>query len=186
MSTRNLRSIYQLKISLKGIRPTIWRRLQVSSVIKLEDLHMVLQVCMGWFNSHLYEFISDFHRYGVPDEAGLPGVKDAAHYRLDKILKKEKDTLLYLYDYGDSWEHIVELEEILPFETGRQLPVCLAGENACPPEDSGGPPGYYYFLEVIGDSSHPDYEEMRRWVYSDFSREDFDLVLTNCLLSEYS
>lgn len=186
MNTRNLRSIYQLKISLKGVRPTIWRRLEVSSVMKLEDLHIVLQVCMGWFNSHLYEFISDLNRYGVPEEAGLIGIKDASNYRIDEVMTKEKDTMLYLYDYGDTWEHVLELEKIIPFEIGRQLPVCLAGECACPPEDVGGPSGYYYFLEAIGDSSHPEYEEMRHWVFSDFDKEDFDLVLTNCLLSEYS
>jgi hypothetical protein len=186
MKTRSLRSIYQLKISLKGIHPTIWRRLQVSSVMKLEDLHIVLQVCMGWFNSHLYEFITDSNRYGDPEEAGLSGLKDATNVRLYEVMKNEKDTLLYLYDYGDSWEHAVKLEKILPFEIDRQLPFCLAGENACPPEDVGGPSGYYYFLEVIANPSHPDYEEMRRWVHSDFDRKDFDMPLANCLLSEYS
>jgi hypothetical protein len=185
MNTRNLRSIYQLRISLKGVRPTIWRRIQVSSVTKLEDLHLIFQVCMGWSNTHLFEFISDFNRYGVPDEVGVTGVLKAANFRLDNVLTKEKDSLLYLYDYGDSWEHIVELEKILPFEIGRQLPVCLEGKYACPPEDVGGPPGYYYFLQAIGDSSHPEYEEMRRWIYSDFDQEEFNLAMTNSLLGEY-
>ncbi len=185
MNTRNLRSIYQLKIKLLGIKPMIWRRLLVSSVMKLDELHIAIQIAMGWTNSHLYEFISGYDRYGVPDDNGMLKVYDAGSFRIDSILKKEKDELLYLYDYGDTWEHNVLLEKVLPFTTEQTLPYCVAGKQACPPEDVGGAPGYAYFLEAIEDPSHPDHDEQTEWVGGFFDAEHFDLVEVNDLLSEY-
>ena len=185
MTTRALRSIYQLKVSLLGSRPPIWRRLLVASTDNLEDVHIALQIVMGWANEHLHEFAKDGKRYGIPDEDFPSDVRDEIDYRLDQVLKKEKDKLNYVYDFGDGWEHEVVLEKILPFETGTVLPVCLEGGRSCPPEDVGGIPGYEMFLEAISDPSHPEHEELLEWVGGDFDPEHFDLAMTNDLLREY-
>jgi hypothetical protein len=93
--------------------------------------------------------------------------------------------VLYLYDYGDAWEHGVVLEKILPFNIEQQLPICIAGKLAGPPEDVGGPPGYGYFLEAIEDSSHPEHDERLEWIGGFFDPEHVDLVEVNDLLAEY-
>ena len=170
---------------LKYVQPPIWRRLQVASTDNLGDVHIALQIVMGWTNSHVHEFTRDHARYGIPDKDFPSDVLDELEYRLDQVLKKEKDRLSYVYDFGDGWEHEVVLEKILPFETGVVLPVCLDGERACPLEDVGGIPGYEMFLEAISDPSHPEHDELIEWSGGDFDPEHFDLALTNDLLREY-
>lgn len=185
MTTQPLRSIYQLKISLKGARPAIWRRLLIASSDNLEDVHIALQIVMGWTNSHLHEFVCGRDRYGVPDKEFPSEVRDETGYRLHQLLKQEKDRMIYAYDFGDGWDHDVLLDKILPYEPGAVLPVCPEGSRACPPEDVGGIPGFEMFLEAISDSSHPEYEGMLEWVGGDFNPEHFDLAQTNDLLREY-
>lgn len=185
MTARSLRSIYQLKVTLKGTRPPIWRRLQLASTDNLEDVHIALQIVMGWTNSHLHEFAKGRDRYGAPDEDFPSDIKDEIDFRLDQVLEKEKDKLTYMYDFGDGWEHEVVLEKILPYETSAVLPVCLKGKRACPPEDVGGIGGYKMFLETISDPSHPEYEEMLEWAGGSFDAEHFDLAQTNDFLREY-
>jgi hypothetical protein len=170
---------------LKGTRQPVWRRLQITSTDTLEDVHIALQIVMGWTNSHMHEFTKGLDRYGVPDEEFPSDIEDEIDFRLDQILKKEKDTLNYLYDFGDGWEHEVVLEKILPFDPSTVLPVCLEGSRACPPEDVGGIPGYEMFQEAITDPSHPEYEDMLEWIGGDFDPEHFDLAEVNDLLREY-
>jgi len=185
MTARSLRSIYQLKITLKGAQPPIWRRLLIANTDNLEDVHVAIQIVMGWTNSHLHEFAKGRDRYGIPDEEFPSDVREETDYRLDQVLQKEKDKLNYVYDFGDGWEHELVLEKILTFEPGAVLPVCLEGGRACPPEDVGGIPGYAMFLEAISDPSHPEYEEMLEWTGGGFDSEHFDLAQTNDLLREY-
>lgn len=180
---KSLRSIYQLKITLKGIRPPIWRRLLVASTTKLDGIHLILQIVMGWTNSHLHEFIQGRDRYGMPDEEFPSDAKDEAQYRLDQLLKTEKEKLIYIYDFGDSWEHEVVLEKILPFQTDAVLPLCLKGSRACPPEDIGGIGGYTMFLDAISDPAHPEHASMLEWISEDmdgpFDPGHFDLAEVN-------
>ena len=185
MHTRPLRSIYQLKVSLKGSMPPIWRRLHMVSSDSLDDLHVALQVAMGWADAHLHEFVQGQEHYGAIEEYTHPDILDEMDYRLQQVLKKEKDTLHYVYDFGDSWEHEILLEKILPFVPGTNLPVCVEGSRACPPEDIGGLYGYDMFLETIADPSHPEHDEMLEWVGGDFDAEHFDLAEVNYLLQEY-
>jgi len=165
----------------------IWnlRRLRIASTSNLEDTHIALQIVMGWTNSHLHEFVCGRDRYGISDEDFPSDLHDEVDYRLDHVLKKEKDKLAYIYDFGDGWEHEVVLEKILPFTTDTALPVCVKGNRACPPEDVGGVPGYEMFLETISDPSHPEYEDMLEWIGDDFDPEHFDLAEVNDLLREY-
>ena len=185
MTTRALRSIYQLKITLKDIRPPIWRRLLILSTDNLEDVHIALQIAMGWTNSHLHAFRKDHDSYGMPDDDFPSDMLDEIDYRLDHLLQKEKDKFIYEYDFGDGWGHEVVLEKILPFEPGTKLPACIKGKRTCPPEDVGGFPGYEMFLETITDPSNPEYKEILEWVGGEFDPEHFDLVEVNDLLREY-
>lgn len=187
-TVKSLRSIYQLKITLRGIRPSIWRRLLVASTVNLEDAHVILQIAMGWTDSHMHEFTKGSDRYGVADEDFPSDIHDEANYRLDQILKAEKEKLIYTYDFGDSWSHEVVLEKILPFKAGVVLPVCLKGSRACPPEDIGGIMGYAMFLDAISDPAHPEHKNMLEWIEEDFvgnfDPEYFDLAQVNEWLKE--
>ncbi|MCP5244686.1 MAG: plasmid pRiA4b ORF-3 family protein [Burkholderiales bacterium] len=185
MSARSLRSIYQLKITLKSLRPPIWRRFLIASDTKLDEVHHTLQIVMGWTNSHLHEFEKNAVRYGELDEGFASESQDERKFRLEKLLKHEKEKLIYTYDFGDNWEHEVLLEKIIPFEHGLVLPVCIKGKRACPPEDIGGVWGYAAFLEAVLDSDHPEHEEMLDWVGEDFDSEHFDLDEVNGLLRKY-
>jgi len=185
MTARSLRSTYRLKVTLKGSQPSIWRRLLIASTENMEDVHIAIQIVMGWTNSHLHEFIKGRDRYGVPDDDFPSDMRNEADYRLDQVLKQEKDKLNYIYDFGDDWEHEVVLEKILPFESSKTLPICLQGACACPPEDVGGIPGYMMFLEAFSDPSHPEHADMVEWIGDAFDPEHFDLAETNALLREY-
>lgn len=185
MTARSLRSIYQLKLTLQGVNPPVWRRLQIASSENLASVHLALQLVMGWANTHLHEFVIQGERYGVPDADFPSDILNERAYRLEQVMKKENDKLHYVYDFGDSWEHELVLEKILPFATDIRLPVCLEGERACPPEDVGGAVGYEMCLQIIADPSHPEYEDMLEWVGEDFDPELFDVEQVNGLLRDY-
>src|SRR5687768_4167305 len=112
-------SIHQLKVTLKGIRPPIWRRIQVRSTITLAELHDVIQATMGWYDSHLHEFRVGGTAYGDPDMLeddlfGDMGTKSERGARLKAVAPNKGNKLRYLYDFGDSWDHDLLVEEVLP------------------------------------------------------------------------
>jgi hypothetical protein len=179
MSPRGPTSIHQVKVTLLGIRPPIWRRLQVASSINLRRLHDVIQEAMGWTQSHLYRFEVGDVEFGEPDpEFGLP-VRSAKATQLRKIAPEPGAAFLYEYDFGDSWEHRIVVEKVLAPEQGASYPRCLGGKRACPPEDCGGVWGYEHLLEVLGDPRHPEHEEMLEWVGGGFDPDAFDLRIIN-------
>jgi len=187
MSVKPLRSIYQIKVSLSGSKPSIWRRILVPSHMSLGKFHEVLQISMGWTDTHLHQFISGHITYGIPDDELDFGaeMKDERKIKLSQILKKEKDSLIYEYDFGDGWEHKVVLEKTLSYDASIQLPICIKGKRACPPENCGGVWGYQNLIEVIQDPSNPEHKEMLEWVGDEFDPEDFNLTETNELLAKY-
>jgi len=185
MSITPLRSVYQIKITLKGIRPPIWRRLLVENSINLEELHIAIQIAMGWTNSHLHQFVLNGECFGVPDEDFPDHTREERDYRVGNLLKQEKDRMIYEYDFGDGWEHIVELESISVFDMSLQLPVCIKGKRNCPPEDVGGVPGYNHLIDVLGDESDPEYQDMIDWLGGKYDPEAFELVEVNNLLKKY-
>ena len=183
---RVLREIYQLKITLKGAKPPIWRRILIDNSVALPKLHGVIQIVMGWTNSHLHQFIAGDRYYGMPDpNFDFSEVLDEMDYRLNQLLRTEKDSVIYEYDFGDSWEHRITLEIILPFNPESTLPICIKAKGACPPEDVGGIWGYYNFLEALDDQNHPEHEEYKEWIGDDFDPAVYDIEKTNELLSEY-
>lgn len=171
--------IYQLKVTLRGSKPPIWRRIQVPADINLGKLHRILQVVMGWTDSHLHQFIVGHSYYGEPDPEMGPEIRDEKRIKLSQIVTGEKFKFTYEYDFGDSWEHEVLVEKILPPEPGGRYPICLKGARACPPEDVGGVWGYDSFLEAIGNPNHPEHEDMLEWVGDEFDPEAFDLDEVN-------
>ncbi len=174
--------IYQLKITLKDSKPPIWRRVQVPSDVSLGKLHRIIQEAMGWFDSHLHQFEIGETYYGVPsrdDFGDFYEVKNEKTVKLNQLISRPKAKLLYQYDFGDSWEHEILLEKILPPEPGVQYPVCITGKRACPPEDCGGVWGYDSFLETIQNPKHPEHAEMLEWVGGSFDPEAFDLEAVN-------
>lgn len=167
-------NIYQLKISLNDAKPPIWRSILVESTVLMPDLHKIIQTTMGWTNSHLHQFEWNGQVYGDPILLEDLDYENYNEIALNTLLKAENDSISYLYDFGDGWEHQVELEKVLPKEPNRLYPVCIAGENACPPEDCGGIGGYQALLEIMSDPSHEEHEEMTDWLGDEFDPTEFD------------
>ena len=172
--------IYQIKVTLKGSKPPIWRRIQVPCNITLAELHRILQAVMGWWDYHLHQFIVGRTYYGVPhpDYYDYMEMRDESQVRLNQIAD-EGSKFVYEYDFGDSWEHVLLVEKVLEPEPDRQYPVCIKGRGACPPEDVGGIWGYYSFLEAIQDADHPEHEDYLEWIGGEFDPEAFDLDEVN-------
>jgi len=171
--------VYQLKVTLDETDPPVWRRLLVPASISLKQLHGVLQKAMGWTNSHLHQFEVRDRTYGIPDPEFGENTLDEARARLDQVLTREKDTIIYEYDFGDGWIHKVALEKIAKPVEGVVVPSCIAGARACPPEDCGGVWGYQEFLQAVGDPSHPEHEEMLEWIGGPFDPESFEVTEVN-------
>jgi hypothetical protein len=177
--------IYQLKIVLCDSAPPIFRILRIKGNAPLGKLHDYIQGVMGWKDCHLHEFSIKGRKYRsqnqMYEEIDAPDMFDERNYRLNKLLK-EGDRFKYEYDFGDSWEHEIAVEKILPHEEDVHYPVCIYGQRACPPEDCGGTSGYEELLEVLQDTEHEDYEQYSQWAGDDFDPEHFDLAETNDVL----
>lgn len=188
MKTRKSASnqtIYQLKITLKDIRPPIWRRIQVLSSTTLQQLHLIVQAAMGWENYHMHSFSIAGIDYGQPQPEYDLNVRSEKTVKLSQVVKSEKSKFSYTYDFGDSWEHEILVEKELPLTPDTNYPVCITGKRACPPEDCGGSWGYAELLETITDPSHPEYEERIEWVGESFNPDIFDLDEVNQRLGEF-
>ena len=174
--------IYQLKITLKDFRPPIWRRVLVPGDYTLARLHWVVQAAMGWTNSHLNHFRVGETRYSEPFPGGgwvELDEEDARRVTLAQVAPLAKAKFEYEYDFGDSWEHAIVVEKILPPEPGTKYPVCITGKGACPPEDVGGVWGYAGFLEAMADPQHDEHEMYMEWIGGMFDRDAFDLDEVN-------
>src|SRR5262249_33442882 len=171
--------VYQIKVTLKGSKPPIWRRMQVISATTLAQLHRILQCVMGWEGSHLYRFVVGGMEDGDPRMLEEMDAADARRVTMTSLVRGDKAKFLYEYDFGDSWDHDLLIEKVLPCEARKSYPVCLTGKRACPPEDCGGIWGYASFLEAIQDPQHPEHEEMLEWVGGEFDPEAFDLDEVN-------
>ncbi len=180
-----LRRVYQLLVELDEIEPQVWRRLWVPDTLTLAKLDRVIQAAMGWTNSHPHEFNVDGKRYGFPDEEeahDTPTLDDRRH-RIGAVLGEAIAGFRYTYDFGDNWRHTVTVESrLLPDESFNTWPVCIAGQNACPPEDVGGVGGYAEFLDAIADPSHDDHSEMWCWSGGPFDPAGFDINAANTAL----
>lgn len=168
--------ILQLTVELKDIQPKIWRTVHVNSDIKLNQLHHVIQESMGWTNSHLYVFKIDIIEYSLPKyKADFIRFASSLKYRLEDF---DESTFDYIYDFGDDWNHTIIIEKRIGDEKLIH-PICIGGERKCPPEDVGGLPGYYNFLEAIEDEFHPEHYEYLEWCGGKFDPNEFDIDQVN-------
>lgn len=181
--------ILQLKITLLGIRPPIWRRLLIPADATFWDLHVALQDAMGWTDTHLHEFsvgsLPGGRRLliGADAESLLEDPTDESastsallswQVPLSAHLGRAMQKIRYVYDFGDYWDHVILLEKVLLPEPGRRYPQCVAGRRACPPEDCGGPPGYGALLEALADPADEQHDEYLEWVGEEFDPDWFD------------
>ena len=174
-------TIYQIKISLKDFQPTIWRRIQTPDM-PLSFLNHAIQLAMGWYGGHLHHFEIDHEYFGDPTM--LDDVDDEGEINLSDLvsLGMKQKKFIYLYDFGDSWEHEIIIEKQFESTEDWAHPRCIAGENACPPEDCGGLWGYAEMLEARND---PNSEEVTDFFYLDeFDPKEFDVEEVNRRLTQ--
>ncbi len=176
---KTVAQMYQLKVTLRGIRPPIWRRIQVSGETTLGELHDVLQIVMGWENYHLHAFTANGTQYGSPDPEWELDMEDEDDVTVAQVLSAPPAKISYEYDFGDSWEHVVALEKIIPPDLDTHYPYCLKGKRACPPEDCGGPWGYESLLRAMADPRDSEHDTLLEWVGGPFDPEAFDLDAIN-------
>ena len=175
-------SLYELRMQVKDIEPPVWRELRLRGDTTLAELHEVLQVAMGWTNSHLYLFHAGGKKYGEPDPE-WEKVQDSARTTLEDLVTEAGRSLVYEYDLGDRWIHEITVSG--PVEAaGDERPRCIGGARACPPEDCGGPYRYRDLLEAISDPRHEDHDELLDWVGDDFDPEAFDARSVDAALGQ--
>jgi Plasmid pRiA4b ORF-3-like protein len=130
--------VYQLKVALRGISPLIWRRLLVHAKTSIADLHYILQLALGWTNSHLHRFLIHGKEYGIAYDGGMNFDDDPKQIRLRDFRFRLRERFLYEYDFGDNWQHDIRVEQIVAADTRGTYPVCIGGKRAAPPEECGG------------------------------------------------
>ena len=177
--------LFELKVTLLDIDPPIWRRIEVPSDFTLEDLHDVLQVVMGWDNSHLHQFMTRDGRwfkgltpFGDELDSFDDGALEGWEVHLYDLKEELKEKMAYEYDFGDGWMHEVKLVEAKPADQSRPKVRCLAGDRACPPDDCGGTWGYQDLLDAFKNPKRQD-DEMLEWLGDDFDPEAFDVDNVN-------
>lgn len=157
--------IVTIRIELRDTDPLSWRKVEVPTSITLKVLHDVIQAVMGWSDGHLWEFTIGEQKYSLPmgeDWRTVPH-REATKVRLQDVLKPKKTMIDYLYDFGDCWEHRLTITGIRPGNPQNSDPHYIGGERNCPPEDCGGIPGFYEFLEAQADPGHPDHAYPDDW-----------------------
>jgi len=162
----------RLRVTLLGVEPAVMRVIDVPAVSTLPELHELLQAAVGWTDSHLHQFVTGEARYGVLDLDAMEDERDEAGVLLSDIPAR----FTYLYDFGDGWDHTIEV-----IGRGDDEPGCRYGEGMCPPEDVGGVGGYAELLAVLADPAHEDHRHMREWAGE---LVDFDLATTDLLVRQ--
>jgi hypothetical protein len=172
--------VYRFKITIFNIKPAIWRRLEVPENYTFWDFHVAIQDVMGWTDSHLHRFDVRDPRTHEKFEFSIPLFEEEIDFipdweeKIANYFTMENRSVVYEYDFGDSWFHRILLEQIHPIEEKVKYPICLGGKRACPPEDCGGIGGYYNLLQILKEPTHEEYKSMKMWVGDDYDPEYFD------------
>ncbi|MEQ9586367.1 MAG: plasmid pRiA4b ORF-3 family protein [Parvibaculaceae bacterium] len=157
-------SIIEIKVALEYIEPTVTRTLQVPSDIRLDRLHLTLQAAMGWTNSHLYMFEAEGATWGLPDPDFGGDDLPANKTTLAEVLTDTgARSIRYIYDFGDSWEHKLQIGKVSDLMPGDLYPCLTDISGRCPPEDVGGFPGYEEFLGAMANPKHPEHANLKEW-----------------------
>ncbi|MDG5798877.1 plasmid pRiA4b ORF-3 family protein [Marinilabiliaceae bacterium ANBcel2] len=181
-----LPQIYKIKISIEGIEPLIWRETEVPADLFLHDFHKVIQTVMGWDNIHLHLFLKNSKTLGLADDETEQSKNflDYTSVRLNDILKKSGDSIIYIYDLGDNWRHNIVLNKIIDKPEKIYYPICTDGARNCPPEDCGGAHGYMEMLSILNSPGHPDQQNILEWLEEEWDPEEFNSNIINELLLE--
>jgi hypothetical protein len=169
--------IYQIKVSLRGAKPPIWRRLLVPGDITLNRLHQAILAAFGWHGDHLHAFDTTYGQFGRADRD--LGHRSDTSVTLEQVAPAIKDKIRYTYDFGDDWEHDILVEKTTPADPAVTLPACIGGRRAAPPDDCGGIWGYQHLIEILADPRHPEHRERLEWLGLDdagqFTPGEFNL-----------
>ena len=174
--------ILRIRITLELERAPVWRTIEVPAGFAFWDLHVAIQDAMGWHDAHLHVFRVTDPDGGDPIEIGIPidelmddpVVRPGWRVPVLRYLNPAQPACDYVYDFGDDWQHRLQLEAIEPVDPARRYPRCVAGARARPPEDVGGAHGYERFLEALADASHEDHRTYLTWVGGHFDPDAFD------------
>jgi hypothetical protein len=177
-------TVHELRVTLLDVTPTVWRLIRVPSALPLSTVHAVIQLAFGWEDRHLHEWRVGDVTYGLSDEDSWgEDLADESIAVLGEIAPVDS-ALRYDYDFGDGWEHLVEVMAVVPYD-GNVAPVaCLAGARACPPEDCGGPSGYEHLLDALRDPDDAEHEEVVEWLGDSFDPAAFDRTSVNHRLEQ--
>ncbi len=178
-------TVHLLRITLMDVRPPVWRLLRVPSATPLSVLHGIVQVAMGWEDSHLHEWRVGDRSFGSAEEEDWGDeLEDESEFELGQLAGADA-VLHYDYDFGDGWEHLVEVVGVEQY-TATVPPVeVLDGSRAAPPEDSGGPSGYEHLLDALDDPADPEHDEVVAWLGDSFDPEEFDIHGVNHRLESF-
>jgi hypothetical protein len=175
-------AVFQLRIQLEEVHPTIWRRMLVPGGVRLAKLHDFFQAAMGWTNSHLHSFTIGDRLYGSHFDEYPEEELDEHEHTVLQALRGGVRRFGYQYDFGDDWQHEVTVEATTWSQLALKYAVCLDGQNACPPEDVGGPYGYQQFLEALSDPLHEEHDSYLVWMGYKFDASEFSLATANAAL----
>ena len=178
---RSLPGALSLKVTLRGVKPPIWRRILVPGRMTLGELHDAIQTVMGWDDTHLHDFAIGGERFGDPSTTDDVTSEDGM--TLNGVVKSGVNRFRYTYDFGDDWEHDVLVEKAPPANTAKALPACIGGKRNGPPEDCGGPWGYMDLVDILSNPAHPQHAEQREWLGDDFDPEAFSVADADALLA---
>jgi Plasmid pRiA4b ORF-3-like protein len=133
---------YQLKVALRGLSPLIWRRFLVRADTSIAELHYILQLVMGWTDSHLHRFLIHGKEYGIVSDSGIGFADDPRQIRLRDFRFRLRERFVYEYDFGSHWLPDIRVEQIVAAEARRIYPICIGGRRAVPPEACRGVEAY--------------------------------------------
>jgi hypothetical protein len=173
--------IVSLKVTLRGTRPPVWRRLLMLGEMTLADLHQAIQATMGWHDDHLHAFDIGGQQYG--DRHTADDVANENRLTLNSLLKSGVARFVYTYDFGDNWEHIIVIEKRAPASEVTLYPACVGGKRNCPPEDCGGAWGYQHLLDILADPAHPERAEQIEWIGEQFDPDEFAIEIADAVIA---
>ncbi|MCH2197759.1 MAG: plasmid pRiA4b ORF-3 family protein [Flavobacteriales bacterium] len=176
--------IFELLIELDSLEPRVWRRVRVNSDIDMRTLHHTIQLAMGWENCHLYYFATADEKISQLEFLEDEDFVEDHEVNLDEFVQSTGDRINYVYDFGDKWSHTITLEKIVENDESEHIPICLAGERNCPPEDVGGINGYHEFLNIMSNPRLPEYEEKVDWYGGEYDPALFRMSVINEDLEE--
>lgn len=170
--------VFELVISLQKTSPLVWRKVLAHEFIELNELHILIQITMGWENRHLYNFKINNKTYTDSESVLEMNALAVDGLQLCDLLGDAKK-FIYTYDFGDGWVHEIKISKILDHDPRMNYPACVAGENACPPEDCGGGHGFEDLKSILAGKESEEKDELLTWLGGFYNPTTFDPNFVN-------